>query len=438
MLLELAVILGLILLNGFFSLSEMAIVSSRKARLRHEADSGKKNYRLALETAEHPSRFLSTIQIVISLVGTLAGAFGGATVARSLEASLRELPYFAKSAPLIAVAVVVLGTTFVTVVLGELVPKSFALARPEAIAAAVIRPMRAFSLIFYPLSRFLSATTELIVGAMIARGEKEPAVTEEEVRVLIAQGAESGVFEDREREMVEGVLSLGDRRVTSLMTPRTELVAIDLREGTEIAKRLLLSSTRYGYLPAIEESLDHVVGMIPVKESLAAIAEGRFDDPRRFVRTPVLIPESMTALKAFSAIKGGEVKSALILDEYGGVSGLVSLSDLFEAIVGDIPLTGYEDEPSIIRREDGSYLVDGSLPIERFVAELALDERLVAGDYDTVAGLVLDRMGTIPKPGEKCRWDGCVLEIVDMDGNRIDKILVTLVPDESAGAEEGS
>lgn len=434
--LELAVILALILLNGFFSLSEMAIVSSRKARLRHEAQSGKRNYRLALETAEHPSAFLSTIQIVISLLGTLAGAFGGATVARSLELSLKGIPSLAHSAALISVAVVVLGTTFVSVVLGELVPKSFALARPEAIAAAVIRPIRAISLVFYPLSRFLSATTELIVGAMIAKGKKEPAVTEEEVRVLIAQGAESGVFEDREREMVEGVLSLGDRRVTSLMTPRTELVAIDLAEGTELARSILLSNTRFGYLPAIEASLDHVVGMIPVKDALAAIAEGRFDDLGRFVRKPVLIPESMTALKAFSAIKGGEVRSALILDEYGGVSGLVSLSDLIEAIVGDIPLAGYDEEPGIVRREDGSYLVDGSLPIERFVEELGLDEDLVKGDYDTVAGLVLDRMGTIPKAGEKCRWDSCTLEIVDMDGNRIDKILVTL--DERAGEEAGT
>ncbi|HET7839174.1 MAG TPA: hemolysin family protein, partial [Rectinemataceae bacterium] len=288
------------------------------------------------------------------------------------------------------------------------------------------RPMRAFSLVFYPLSKFLSATTELIVGAIIAKGKQEPAVTEEEVRVLIAQGTESGVFEDREREMVEGVLSLGDRRVTSLMTPRTELVAIDLSQGAEQARRIVLTNARYGCLPAVEESLDHVVGMISVKESLAAIAEGRFDEPRRFVRTPVLIPETMTALKAFSALTGGEVKSALILDEYGGVSGLVSLSDLMEAIVGDIPLTGYEEEPEIVRREDGSYLVDGSLPIERFIDELSLDESLVEGDYDTVAGLVLDRMGTIPKAGEKCRWDGCVLEIVDMDGNRIDKILVTL------------
>ena len=431
--LELGIILALILLNGFFSLSEMAIVSSRKARLRHEADKGRVAYRMALETAENPSRFLSTIQVAMSLVGTLAGAYGGATVARSLERVLEKIPFFAASATTIAVGIVVVGTTFVSVVLGELVPKTVALARPEPIAAAVIRPLRALTVVFSPLARFLSATTELVVALLGAKGAREPAVTEDEVRVLIAQGTESGVFEAREREMVEGVLSLGDRRVTSLMTPRTDVVYVDLTEGAEAARGVLLENARYGYLPAVDENMDRVIGMLPVKESLAAIALGQFDDPRRFLRHPVLVPESISALKAFSALKEGEVKSALILDEYGGVAGLVSLSDLMESIVGDLPLTGDEDEPGIVHREDGSFLVDGSLPIGRFIEELGLPEELQIGDYDTVAGLVLDRMGTIPRAGEKCSWDGCVLEIVDMDGNRIDKILVSRLPSEDDG-----
>ncbi|HTX71416.1 MAG TPA: hemolysin family protein [Rectinemataceae bacterium] len=426
--LELAIILALVLLNGFFSLSEMAVVSSRKARLRHEAQLGKKAYRLALETAENPSRFLSTIQVVISLVGTSAGAYGGATVARSLEAALARIPLISASAAAISVAIVVIGTTFVSVVLGELVPKTLALARPEPIAAAVIGPLRVLAVIFAPLARFLSATTDLVVALLGAKGAQEPAVTEEEVRVLIAQGTESGVFETREREMVEGVLSLGDRRVTSLMTPRTEIVSVSLDEGVESIRGTLLENARYGYLPAVDETMDHIIGMLPVKESLAAIALGRFDDPRSFLRPPVLIPESISALKAVSALKEGEVKTAMILDEYGGVAGLVSLSDLMESIVGDLPLTGDEDEPEIVLRADGSYLVDGALPIDRFIEELELSEELGLGDYDTVAGLVLDRMGTIPRAGESCRWDGCSFEIMDMDGNRIDKILVTRLP----------
>jgi putative hemolysin len=424
MALELLIILGLILLNGFFSLSEMAIVSSRKARLKHEADKGKKNYRQALETAENPSRFLSTIQVVITLIGTLAGAFGGATVARSLEEALRPLPFLAHAAGPVSVAIVVVLTTFVSVVLGELVPKNIALARPEAIAAGVIGPVRVFATAFAPLARFLSAITDLIIRLLGAKRSQAPAVTEEEIRVLIAQGAETGVFEKSEREMVEGVLSLGDRRVTSLMTPRTEVSFIDLLDSPARARKLVVENSRYAYLPAVEGDLDKIIGMLPVKDCLAAIATGRFEEPRDFLRQPVFVPESVSALKAFAAIKAGGAKSALILDEYGGVSGLISLNDLVEAIVGDLPGSGDAAEPEMIQRQDGSYLVDGSLTLDRFGEELGLSlDRFE--DYDTVAGLVLDRIGAIPRAGEKCRWQNLGFEVLDMDGNRIDKLLVT-------------
>jgi putative hemolysin len=262
MALELLVLLCLILLNGFFSLSEMAIVSSRKARLKHEADKGKKNYRLALETAENPSRFLSTIQVVITLIGTLAGAFGGATVARGLEETLRPLPVLAHAAGPVSVAIVVVLTTLVSVILGELVPKHIALARPEIVAAAVIGPVRIIALAFAPLARFLSAVTELIVSLIGAKRSQAPTVTEEEIRVLIAQGAETGVFEKSEREMVEGVFSLGDRRVTSLMTPRTEVSFIDLLDSPAIARRVVVDNARYAYLPAVEGDLDKIIGML--------------------------------------------------------------------------------------------------------------------------------------------------------------------------------
>jgi putative hemolysin len=427
MALEILVLLCLILLSGFFSLSEMAVVSSRKARLRHEAEKGKNNYLLALETAENPSRFLSTIQVVITLIGTLAGAFGGATVARGLEAALRTLPILASIAGTLSVAIVVILTAFVSVIFGELVPKNIALSRPEVIAAAVIGPVRFFTLAFAPLARFLSAVTDLIVAAIGAKRSQEPVVTEEEVRVLIAQGAETGIFEKSERDMVEGVLSLGDRRVTSLMTPRTEVVQVDLRDGPSEARRLVVENARYGYLPAVDGDLDKVVGMLPVKECLAAIASESFQEPRAFLREPVFVPESVSALKAFAALKTGGAKSALILDEYGGVSGLLSLSDLIESIVGALPWAGDGDEPEITKRQDGSYLLDGALPLDRFALELGMDLE-DSWDFDTVAGLVLDRMGTIPRAGEKCRWGDFVLEVLDMDGNRIDKVLVTRAP----------
>lgn len=427
MALELIVLLALILLNGFFSLSEMAVVSSRKARLRHEAERGRKNYKLALETAEKPSHFLSTIQVVITLIGTLTGAFGGVTIARSLQGPIGSLPLIGAYAEPVSIGIVVILTTFVSVVLGELAPKNLALSRPEPIAAAVIGPVRVFAVIFSPLSRLLSATTDLVVSLFGGKKREEPAVTEEEVRVLIALGAESGVFEPSEREMVEGVLSLDDRRVTTLMTPRIDVVTIDLGDGIDEARRVILQNARFGYIPAVEDDLDHVIGMLPVKDCLAAIALGDFKDVRDFLVAPVLVPESVSPLRLFAALRDGKAKSALILDEYGGVSGLVSLSDLVETIVGAVAATGNEDEPRMTRRDDGSWLVDGSLGLERFAEELGLERTPGDGEYDTVAGLVLDRMGAIPKTGDRCVWGGYELEVLDMDGNRIDKILVSRI-----------
>jgi len=434
MALELLVVFFLILLNGFFSLSEMAIVASRKARLKHEADLGKRNYRLALETAENPSRFLSTIQVAITLIGTLAGAFGGVTVAKGLEENLGAIPAFEAIARPLAVGIVVVLTTLFSVVLGELVPKSIALAKPEAVAAAIIGPVRLFAVIFYPFARFLAATTDLVASALGVKKGQEPAVTEAEVRVLIAKGEETGVFEHREREMVEGVLSLGDRRVTSLMTPRTDIVSVDLGDELDAIKAAIVENARYGYLPAIDGDIDRCVGFLPVKVCLAAIAEGRFSDPRAHLRDSFFIPESVSALKAFALLKAGDVESALILDEYGGVAGLVTLFDLIEAMVGDIP-GAPEEEPEIVARPDGSFLADGSLGLEQFVQQFHLGAA-PAGDYDTIAGLVLDRMGKIPRPGDRCTWEDFDFEVLDMDGNRIDKLLIVRKPEGEPGEAE--
>ena len=422
---EIILILCLILANGFFSLAEMAVVASRKARLRHEAEKGRKSYALALETSQNPSRFLSTIQIVITLIGTLTGAIGGATVARNLEALLKAVPALAGIADPLSLGIVVVLTTFVSVVLGELVPKNLALSRPERIAALVIRPLRGFALVFSPLARLLSAVTDLVIGLFGIHAAPEPSVTEDEVKVLIAQGTEAGVFEDREREMVEGVLALDDRRVSSLMTPRTEIEWIDLEDGKEAAREKILENSRYAYLPVIEGNPDEVVGMLPVKDALAALVGGKTPDLRSLMIKPVLIPETTNALKAFAAIKESGVKTALLLDEYGGVAGLVSLVDLIETVVGDIPLTGADDEPQMTLRNDGSWLVDGALSIDAFAETLKIEDLPNEGDYETVAGLILNVMGIIPRTGDHCAWRDCEIEIVDMDGNRIDKVIVS-------------
>ncbi|HEY9053761.1 MAG TPA: hemolysin family protein [Rectinemataceae bacterium] len=428
---ELLLILGLILLNGLFSLSEMALVSARKARLRHEAEQGKEAYRLALEAAENPGRFLSAIQVAITLIGILTGAVGGATISGGLSAWLASFPGMAAAAGPLSVGIVVVLTTLVSVVLGELVPKDLALSRPEALAAAAIRPLRAVSIAFYPLVRLLSWTTSLVVKAFGLSKKDLPEVTEDEVKVLIARGEETGVFEKSEREMVEGVLDLDDRRVTSFMTPRTEVEAIDLDGGDEESFRTLLTTTQHAYLPVCEGDLDRIVGMLPVRGALASLVSTGACDPRSHLVQPVLIPETISALKALAIMRDEGARTALIVDEYGGVAGLVTLGDLLGQVLSGFDEEADSDQPGLVRREDGSWLVDGALSVSDFVEALELDESaLDAKGYDTVAGLVLDCMGSIPKAGDRCTWDGLNFEIVDMDGRRIDKVLVSRTPED--------
>jgi len=426
MIVELILILALILLNGFFSLSEMAIVSSRKARLRHEADQGRENYKLALHAAEQPSRYLSAIQVAITLIGILTGAVGGATISHSLALWLSGFPSLAPIANPLAVGLVVVVTTLVSVILGELVPKSLALSRPESIAAAIIRPLRFLSALFSPLVRFLSGTTSHIVEALGFARAPGPDVTEDEVKVLIAQGAETGIFENSEKEMVEGVLNLDDRRVTSFMTPRTDVVALDIEDGKTATREELVARANFACLPVIEGDLDKIVGMLGVREALAALVRDGSFDIRAHLVAPVLIPETISALKALSLLKDSDARTGLIVDEYGGVSGLVTMSDLMESVVAGLARSDSDEVPGLVEREDGSFLVDGALAIAEFAESMDMDQdEFDDSAYDTVAGLALACIGSIPKAGEHCDWNGIRIEIVDMDGNRIDKVLVT-------------
>ena len=437
MIAELILILALILLNGFFSLSEMSIVSSRKARLRYQADQGLKNYRMALDAAEQPGRYLSAIQVAITLIGILTGAVGGATLSRSLGAWLAGFPALAGLAQPLSVVIIVIVTTLVSVILGELVPKSLALSRPESIAAAIIRPLAFLSFVFDPLVRFLSGATTFIVRLLGFSRVPSPEVTEDEVKILIAQGAESGIFENTEKEMVEGVLNLDDRRVTSFMTPRTDVVAIDEEDGKNAAKSELIAHADFSYLPVIEGDLDKVVGMLNVRKALASLVRDGSLDIASHLTAPVLIPETISALKALSILKDKQARTGLIIDEYGGVSGLVTMSDLMESVLAGLAQNESDEVPGIVEREDGSWLVDGNLDIAQFAESMTLDDsEFDGGAYDTVAGLVLDCMGSIPKVGEHCDWKEFHIEIVDMDGHRIDKVLVSRSAEVKRDSEE--
>ena len=421
---EFLVLLLLILLNGFFSLSEMALVSSRKARLKSEADKGKSAYQLAFKTRESPSRYLSTIQVAITLIGILTGTVSGTTISQRLAAWLATFPALEKYAASISIAVVVLAITFLSVIIGELVPKSIALHNPEQIAAFTIRPMHFLSVLFFPVVRLLSAATDGLVRLMGFHRAAESAITPEEVKILVEQGEESGVFETAEREMVEGVLNLDDRRVTMFMTPRTDVVALDTADSREAHVRAIIENAEFGYLPVVEGDLDHAIGMLEVKRALTRLAQGRFAGIRECMQSAVMIPESFSGLQALGILKNAKKSAGLIVDEYGGVSGLVTIGDLLE-VVANLSEIEQQEEPQIFKRSDGSYLVDGSMPIDEFAEALELNvEQFSREDYDTVAGFVLHRTGTIPKAGDTIEWPPLSIEVVDMDGKRIDKVLV--------------
>lgn len=421
---EFLVLLLLILLNGFFSLSEMALVSSRKARLKSEADKGKSAYQLAFKTRESPSRYLSTIQVAITLIGILTGTVSGTTISQRLAAWLATFPALEKYAASISIAVVVLAITFLSVIIGELVPKSIALHNPEQIAAFTIRPMHFLSVLFFPVVRLLSAATDGLVRLMGFHRAAESAITPEEVKILVEQGEESGVFETAEREMVEGVLNLDDRRVTMFMTPRTDVVALDTADSREAHVRAIIEHAEFGYLPVVDGDLDHAIGMLEVKRALTRLAQGRFAGIRECMQSAVMIPESFSGLQALGILKNAKKSAGLIVDEYGGVSGLVTIGDLLE-VVANLSEIEQQEEPQIFKRSDGSYLVDGSMPIDEFAEALELNvEQFSREDYDTVAGFVLHRTGTIPKAGDTIEWPPLSIEVVDMDGKRIDKVLV--------------
>ena len=421
---EILVLLALILINGFFSLSETALVSSRKARLKAEADKGKSTYKLALNTRESPSRYLSTIQVAITLIGILTGTISGTTFSQLLAQWLSGWSFVGRYAESVAVAIVVLTITFLSVVIGELVPKSIALRNPEYIAALTIKPMHALSVVFYPVVRFLSSLTDSLTKLFRFSHGAEPAITPEEVRILLEQGEKSGVFETAEREMMEEVLNLDDRRVTMFMTPRTEVVTLNIKDSRDSQIRAIIKNSEYAYLPVVDGDLDHTIGMVAVKRALTCMAEGCFLSLETCMEPAVMIPESLSGLQALAILRDAKRSAGLIVDEFGGISGIVTIADLLEAIA-NLSEIETEEASQIIKRSDGSYLVDGSMPIDEFAESIGINLDVISNeDYDTVAGFVLHCGGSIPKAGDIIEWPPLKMEIVDMDGKRIDKVLV--------------
>lgn len=419
---EVLFIFFLTIVNGVFAMSEIALVSARKARLQQWAESGNRNARLALETSNAPEDFLSTVQVGITLVGVLAGAFGGATIAQHLANALAGSPLVGSYAETIAVGLVVLGITYLSLIVGELVPKRFALNHPERIASFMVRPMRLLSMIARPAVWLLSASTDALLWVFRVKARAEAPVTEDEIRILIRQGTEAGMIERGEKDIVDRVFRLGARRSSTLMTPRKDLVVLYASESVdEIHNKIARSG--HAVFPLCEENLDNVLGIVRTQDILTQNLQGRPIDLKAIVRQPLFLPESVLSLRLLEDFKKTGKDTAILLDEFGGLQGLITATDVLKALVGEV---SYVATPKAVLQSDGTWLIDGMLPLDEF--KEALNIRKLPGEslsVETAGGLMMVLFGRIPAEGETVAWEGFTFRIVDMDGMRIDKIIAT-------------
>ena len=424
--LEVLIVLLLIVANGLFALSEAAVVASRKARLQQRAQDGDSNAQIALALAEDPSRFLSTVQIGITLIGIFAGAFGGATLAAGVARYIDPLPVIGVYADTVSLSLVVLLITYLSLIVGELAPKRIALQNPEQIAMRVAKPMRQLAILTSPVVTFLGWSTDRLLQLMGIQASTEPAVTEEEIKVMIEQGAESGVFAAAEQDMVERIFRFGDRMVSSLMTRRHDIVWLDLEDPLE--KNLSIIGSRvYSRLPVCRGNLDEVVGVVRAKDLLNQHIQGNPIDLAGALQPPVFVPATLPAIKLLERLRQERTHIVLVIDEHGGIEGLVTLNDILGAIVGDLPAVDESDEPYAVQRENGSWFLDGMLPIDDFKALLDIDKLPdeESGNFETISGFVMMQMGRLPTVGEHFDAVNLRFEIADMDGYRIDKVLVS-------------
>ncbi len=423
---EIIIVLLLLVLNGVFVMSEMAVVSSRKARLQQQANEGNKRADRALRLLQEPTTFLSTVQIGITLIGILLGAVSGSALAAPLADAFGAIPLTEQSAHALAFGVIVVVITVLTVLIGELVPKRIALHEPERIAAALAGPMSFLSTLFKPLVWLFSRGTDLVLDLFQIRPSEEPPVTEEEIQLLIDQGTEAGVIQESEQDMVEGVFSLSDSRVYSLMTPRTEIVWLDIKDSSDDIRKKIVESP-YSRFPVCQNSLDTVLGIVKARDLLAPpglSGEGfRLKDR---LRPAFYVPETMYASRALEVFKEKHAELMLVIDEFGSLQGLLTLDDIIEEIVGDI-----EVEPQATQRQDGSWLLDGLLPVDDFKEIFKVDKLPHETEYESLSGFVMLTLGRVPQAADHFEWNGLRFEVMDMDGRRVDKVLVTTLPPHS-------
>jgi putative hemolysin len=419
---EVVIILVLILLNGVFSMAEIALVSARKARLENSAKQGDEKAKVALKLSNNPDTFLSTVQIGITLIGILTGLYSGKNLEDDIRVYLNTIPLLAPYSNALATAIIVIGVTYFTLVLGELLPKRIGLANPEVIAKALARPMYFISRVTFPFIWLLSRSTATLVKLFGLKRRSDNNVTEEEIKAIISEGTSSGAIEETEQEIIERVFHLGDRNITSLMTHRTDIIWLDISEEGESYKRKIRQSPHSVY-PVCEDQIDHIKGIITIKDLYAA---GNLAVLKDVMKKPLFIPDNNSAYQVLEKFKETQVHAAFIVDEYGTFLGMITLNDILEAIVGDMPEVGADDY-DMVKRDDGTYLIDAQIPFYDFLSEFEMEDMMAEfeQEFDTLAGFILHHLEHIPVTGEKLTWKHFTFEIVDMDAHRIDKILVT-------------
>ncbi len=430
-LIEIAIVLLLMVLNGVFSMSETAIISARKIRLQQRADTGDERAKAALEVANAPNDFLATVQIGITLIGILTGVVSGATISEQIALALQNVPVLAPYGEAIGVGIVVAIITYLTLIIGELVPKNIALTNPERIATLVAGPMRRLSRLAAPAVKSLDFSTKIALRVLGIKASGEPNVTEDEIKVMMRQGAETGTFEEGERHIVEQIFWLNDLNASSIMTPRTEIVWLNVQDDPADI-RAQLAKHPFSRFPVADGTLDNVIGVVRVKD---LVTQEPPYDLRKAVQKGVFLPEGTSALKILENFQKEQTHIAFIIDEFGGMQGLVTISDVLQIIMGD-GLSGVMKHDSVVRRDDGSYLLDGLLTIEEVYQLLRIEPKENSKGFSTLAGFILEHLGNIPNTGDNFETQGYKFEVVDMDGRRIDKVMVTPLPDATPEPEQ--
>ncbi|MGI6741530.1 MAG: hemolysin family protein [Brevefilum sp.] len=426
-LINVLIIFVLFSFNALFAMYEIAMVAARKIRLEQRVEAGSRGAQDALDLLKDPDQqYLSTVQIMITMIDTLAGGIGGASLAGPLAQQLHKITWLANQADLIALIIVVVIITYFSIVLGELIPKRLAVSKPEKVVTSLSPIIRFLSKLLRSINKLLSVSVDAGLRILRINTDKGPSITEEEIKSYIEEGRDIGVIEEAERDMVSGIFRLGDRRVEALMTPRTEMAWIDIESPKEEIWGQLLTSP-HSRIPITEGDLDNILGYLQIRDLLGLSPNDSEINLRDYLKEPIYLPENMAALKALEIFQTTGVHLALVVDEFGGITGMVTDYDILEAIVGEIPEDSEDTDSIAVQRDDGSWLFDGLIIIDQLKDILGFsampDEGRVG--YQTLSGFVMSQLGRIPKTGAKFQFDEYTFEVVDMDGRRVDKVLVT-------------